>query len=192
LKTRLTEVVRLARRSDARLQVAHLTSGRHYVLPASTHLFAALSRPIDRRETAMRNKTVAGIALLVLAQGVARCSGTDSSSTPLGPSPVAPQAAPPPPRSAGSWLAGYTLTGVSISGVVYESKPTGRVPNRGARVYCELCGTETHTFMTADASGSHVFQETSRVVAACGCLADLRPSLSKQRLPRPRWTPTLL
>jgi hypothetical protein len=105
----------------------------------------------------MRNKTVVGIALLVLAQGVAGCGGTDSSSAPLGPSPVAPQAAPPPPRPLGSWLAGYTLTGVSLSGVVYESTPTGRVPIPEARVYCELCGTETHTFATADARGFYIF-----------------------------------
>ena len=105
----------------------------------------------------MRNQTVVGIALLVLAQGVAGCGGTDSSSTPLGPSPVAPQAAPPPPGPQGSWPAGYTLTGVSLSGVVYESTPTGRVPIPGVRVYCELCGTETHTFTTADASGLYIF-----------------------------------
>jgi hypothetical protein len=105
----------------------------------------------------MRNKTVVGIALLVmLAQGVAGCGGTDSSSTPLGPSPVPPQAAPPPPRPLSSWPPG-TLTGVSISGVVYESTPTGRVPIPGVRVYCELCGTETHTFTTADASGVYIF-----------------------------------
>ena len=71
----------------ARLHVPHLTSGLHPVLPASTHLFAAVSRHIDRREAAMRNKTVVGIALLVLAQGVAGCSATDSSSISLGPSP---------------------------------------------------------------------------------------------------------
>lgn len=106
----------------------------------------------------MRNQTVVGIALLVLAQGVAGCGDTDSSSTPLGPSTVAPQAAPPPPRPPGSWLAGYTLKDVSISGVVYESTPTGRVPIPGARVYCELCGTETHTFTTADASGLYIFR----------------------------------
>ena len=105
----------------------------------------------------MRNKTVVGIALLLLAQVVAGCGGTESSSTPLGPSPVAPQAAPPPPRPPGSWLAGYTLTGVSISGVVYESTPTGRVSIPEARIYCELCGTETHTFATADASGFYIF-----------------------------------
>ena len=101
----------------------------------------------------MRNKAVVGIAFLVLAQGVTGCGGTDSSSTPLGPSPVGPQAAPPP----GSWLAGYTMTGVSISGVVYESTPTGRVPIPGVHVYCELCGTETHTFVTADANGFYIF-----------------------------------
>jgi hypothetical protein len=105
----------------------------------------------------MRNKTVVGIALLVLAQGVAGCGGTDSSSTPLGPSPVAPQAAPPPPRPPGSWLAGYTLTGVSLSGVVYESTPTGRVPIAGVNVYCELCGELTHTWTTADANGFYIF-----------------------------------
>lgn len=140
----------------ARLHVPHLTSGLHPVLPASTHLFAAVSRPIDRREAAMRNKTVVGIALLVLAQGVAGCSATDSSSISLGPSAVPPQAAPPPPRPPGSWPAG-TLTGVSIFGVVSESTPTSRVPIPGARVYCELCGTETHTFTTADASGFYIF-----------------------------------
>jgi hypothetical protein len=103
----------------------------------------------------MRNQTVAAIALLLLAQGLAGCGGTDSS-TPLGPSPVPPQAAPPPSRPPGSGPAG-TLTGVSIYGVVYESTPTGRVPIPGARVYCEPCGTETHTFTTADASGLYIF-----------------------------------
>jgi hypothetical protein len=101
----------------------------------------------------MRHNTLVGIALLVLAQGLSGCGGTDSLPTPLGPSPVPPQAAPPPK----SWPADYTLTGVSLSGVIYESTPAGRVPIPGVRVYCELCGTETHTFVTADANGVYVF-----------------------------------
>ncbi len=104
----------------------------------------------------MRNKTIVGIALLVLAHGVSGC-GTDSSSTPLGPARVTPQAAPAPPRPPDSWPAGYTLTAVSISGVVYESTTTGRVPIPGISVYCELCGTETHTFATTDANGLYMF-----------------------------------
>ena len=104
----------------------------------------------------MRNKTVVGIALLVLAQGVAGCGGADSSSTPSGPSPVVPQSTSPQPRAPGSWPPG-TLTGVSLSGVVYELTPEGRVPIPGIRVYCELCGTETHTFATANANGSYMF-----------------------------------
>jgi hypothetical protein len=41
--------------------------------------------------------------------------------------------------------------------VVYESTPTGRVPIPGVRVYCELCGRDTHTFATADANGFYIF-----------------------------------
>jgi len=100
----------------------------------------------------MRNKAFVGIALWVLAQGLSGCGGTDAARAPLAPS----QAALPPARP-GPWPDGYTLTGVSLSGVVYESTPTGRVPIPGARVYCELCGTETHTFTTADASGFYIF-----------------------------------
>jgi hypothetical protein len=46
---------------------------------------------------------------------------------------------------------------VSLSGVVYELTPTGRRPIAGAFVYCELCGTETHTFATADENGFYHF-----------------------------------
>jgi hypothetical protein len=104
----------------------------------------------------MRKRTLVGIALLVLAQGLSGCGGTDDAFTPVAPSPVPSQAARPTVRP-GSWTDRYTLTAVSLSGVVYELTPTGRVPIAGARVYCELCGTETHTFASADANGFYIF-----------------------------------
>ena len=104
----------------------------------------------------MRNNALVGIAVLLLAQGLYGC-GTDSSPTPLAPSPVDPQAAPAPPPRLGPWPAGYTLTAVSLSGVVYELTSTGRVPIPGVSVYCELCGTLTHSFATADVNGFYIF-----------------------------------
>ena len=104
----------------------------------------------------MRDNALVGIGVLVLAQALYGCGGTGSSPTPFAPSPVA-QAAPAPPPRPGPWPDGYTLTAVSLSGAVYEVTSTGRVPMPGVQVYCELCGTETHTFARADANGFYSF-----------------------------------
>jgi hypothetical protein len=103
----------------------------------------------------MTGRTLTGIVLLVLAQGVAGCGGPDSSPTPVTPSPRPPQAVVPAPTAA--VFPPGTLTGVSLSGVVYELTPTGRKPIARALVYCELCGKETHTFATADDNGFYHF-----------------------------------
>ena len=106
-----------------------------------------------------RIPTRAGLLLSVFA--VAGCSGGNSSTTAVAPSPVAPQTAVVPavaPAVPGSnWLDGYTLTAASLSGVVYEKTPAGNVPIPGAVVYCELCGKITHTWATADANGVYLF-----------------------------------
>ena len=103
----------------------------------------------------MRHRTLWGGGVLVVALGLGGCDGSDSSLTPLAPSPLPPQAVVRPPTAA-SFPPG-TLTGVSLSGVVYELTPTGRKPIAGAIVYCELCAKETHTFATADDNGFYHF-----------------------------------
>ena len=103
----------------------------------------------------MRDSILGGV--LVLALGLGGCGSSDSPATPLTPSPLPPQAVVPAPRPSGSWLRDYTLTGVSLSGVVYELTATGRRPIARAVVYCELCGTETHTFAYADDNGFYHF-----------------------------------
>ena len=102
----------------------------------------------------MRHRALGGV--LVLALGLGGCGNSDSPATPLTPSPPPPQAVVPAPGP-GSWLRDYTLTGVSLSGVVYELTATGRTPIAGAVVYCEPCGTETHTFAYADDNGFYHF-----------------------------------
>ena len=103
----------------------------------------------------MRHRKI-GI-MLVLALGLGGCGSSSSPTTPLTPSPLPPQAVVPAPPPPGSWLRDYTLTGVSLSGVVYELTTTGRTPIAGTVVYCELCGTETHTFAYADDNGFYHF-----------------------------------
>ena len=103
----------------------------------------------------MRDRTMLPGSVLVLALGLAGCSGPDSSPTPLSPSSLLPPAlAPAPP---GSGFPPGTLTGVSLSGAVYELTPTGRKPIARALVYCELCSKETHAFATADDEGFYQF-----------------------------------
>jgi hypothetical protein len=91
---------------------------------------------------------------LLLAVGWGGC-GLDSSPTPLTPSSLPLQSVVPAP-TAGVFPPG-TLTGVSLSGVVYELTPIGRKPIARALVCCELCGSETHTFATADDDGFYQF-----------------------------------
>jgi hypothetical protein len=104
----------------------------------------------------MRHRTLVRGGVLVLALGLGGCGG-DSSATPLTPSPLPPQAVVPAPGPPASRFPPGTLTGVSLSGVVYELTATGRTPIAGAVVYCELCGTETHTFAYADDNGFYHF-----------------------------------
>jgi hypothetical protein len=102
----------------------------------------------------MRHRTFP-LGALALGLGLSGCGGSDSAALAPTPSPVPAQAVPAPaPRP--SFPPG-TLTGVSLSGVVYELTPTGRKPIAAAVVYCELCGTETHTFATADGNGYYHF-----------------------------------
>jgi len=101
------------------------------------------------------------LALWLVTQPLTGCGG-GGVATPAAPSPVATPQPPPPTPSAPEtpvprWPAGYTLTAVSLSGTVYEITPSGRVPIPAIRVYCELCGTETHQFAVADANGFYIF-----------------------------------
>ena len=102
------------------------------------------------------------LALLLVTPAFTGCDGGGKVANPVAPSPVAtpqpppqPPSAPQPPAPRGP--AGYTLTAVSLSGTVYEITADGRVPIPGIRVYCELCGTETHQFAVADAHGFYIF-----------------------------------
>ena len=94
----------------------------------------------------MTGRTLTGIVLLVLAQGVAGCGGPDPFPSP---SPV-PQSSLGGPRFS-------TLTGVTLYGVVFEVTPTGNAPIEGVAVYCEPCGEATHTFAYTDANGYYSF-----------------------------------
>ena len=107
----------------------------------------------------MKTRLLARAGLLVFAFAASGCSGGNSSTTPVAPSPVAPQTAvvPPVPAPASNWLDGYILTAASLSGVVYERTPAGQVPIPGAVVYCERCGKITHSWATADANGVYRF-----------------------------------
>lgn len=98
----------------------------------------------------MTNRTLTGIVLVMLAQGLAGCGGSSSSPAPLTPSPVPPPAGPSPGFS-------YTLSGVTLSGFVYEVTPTGRAPIADVPVYCEPCGQITHTWAYTDANGFYRF-----------------------------------
>ena len=75
----------------------------------------------------------------------------------------------------------------SQTSVQIDTDGSGAIPE--ARVYCELCGTETHTFTTADVSGFYIFPGS---LASGGgvWLFDGRtpvyPLYRKQGLPRPR------
>jgi hypothetical protein len=105
----------------------------------------------------MSKRIIVSITLSVIIQAVIGCNG-GGATTPVSPSPPAPPpssvAAPPPARPGPS---GHALTAVSLSGTVYEVSSAGRVPIPGARVYCEMCGTETHTFAVADSNGFYIF-----------------------------------
>ncbi len=111
-------------------------------------------------------RTLVGLVLVLLAQGVSGCGGSEVSPTPLAtpllPSfaPAAPPTHPAPCVSAETSFYGcaYTWRGVSLTGVVYETTATGRpVGIGGAHVYCEACGLMTHTWATSDANGFYSF-----------------------------------
>ena len=110
----------------------------------------------------MNRRVVVILTLCLSIQVFTGCGRGDAVTTPVSPStppvssspPAPPQPLPAIPRPG---PVGYTLTAVSLSGVVYETTSTGVVPIGGARVYCELCGTETHTFAVADSNGIYVF-----------------------------------
>ena len=104
------------------------------------------------------------VALFLIVQVLTGCGGGSVVRSPVAPSPVAapppqptPQPTPPPTPVVPRWPDGHTLTAVSLSGTVYAISSAGRVPIPGVRVYCELCGTETHTFAVADANGFYIF-----------------------------------
>jgi hypothetical protein len=108
----------------------------------------------------MKTRTRAGLLCVVVA--FSGCSGGDSLTAPLAPSP--PQAVTPtvpevvvPIVPGSNWLNGYTLTAASLSGVVYEMTAAGRMPIPFAVVYCELCGQITHSLATANADGFYSF-----------------------------------
>lgn len=109
----------------------------------------------------MTRRTIVGLVLVLLAQGVSSCSGSEGSEVvplPSAPSSV-PQPAPAAPCVAPETFYGcaYTRRGVSLTGVVYEVTPTGPVGIAGAGVYCEACGVMTHTWTAADANGVYRF-----------------------------------
>jgi hypothetical protein len=49
------------------------------------------------------------------------------------------------------------LRGFTLSGVVFEVTTTGQTPIEGVRVYCELCGAETHSDSYTDSNGAYSF-----------------------------------
>jgi hypothetical protein len=110
----------------------------------------------------MEKRSLVLVTLWLVTVVFVGCGGSAAITTPVSPStapvssspPDAPQPQPPAPRAGPS---GYILTPVTLSGVVYETTSAGAVPIAGARVYCELCGTETHTFAVADSNGVYVF-----------------------------------
>lgn len=110
----------------------------------------------------MDKRSLSLITLWLIIQVSIGCGGGGTITTPMSPSPppvlssppASPQPQPTVPRPG---PVGYTLSPVSLSGLVYEVTSTGVVPIPGARVYCELCGTETHTFAIADSNGIYVF-----------------------------------
>ena len=106
----------------------------------------------------MTDRVLAGVVLLVFAQGLAGCGGSVSSMTPLAPTPVPTQAVPPAPSPSG-WVygPGYVRTGVTLFGEVFEATPMGRAPIAGAEIYCDACGEFGHTFLKTDANGFYQF-----------------------------------
>ena len=108
----------------------------------------------------VEKRTFVSLTLWLITQACIGCGGSDAPATPVSPSPTVaavPPVAPTPQPPVRPGPAGYTLTAVSLSGTVYEVTPEGRVPIPGIRVYCELCGTETHTFAVADSKGFYIF-----------------------------------
>lgn len=91
--------------------------------------------------------------VVVLAVGVAGCEPANS------PSPTAPSAVqqsapiPSPPRG----FPPGVLSDYTLSGVVFEVTTTGQTPIEGVRVYCELCGAETHSDSYTDSNGAYSF-----------------------------------
>ena len=108
----------------------------------------------------MEKRTCVSLTLWLITQVCIGCGGGDTLTTPVSPSPAVaavPPVAPTPQPSVPPGPAGHTLTAVSLSGTVYEVTAEGRVPIPGIRVYCEPCGTETHTFAVADSKGFYIF-----------------------------------
>jgi hypothetical protein len=108
----------------------------------------------------MEKRKFVSLALWLITQVCIGCGGDGTPTTPVSPSPAVAPASPAPPTSQppvppGPF--GYTLAAVSLSGTVYEVTPEGRVPIPGIGVYCELCGTETHTWAVADSKGFYIF-----------------------------------
>lgn len=114
-------------------------------------------RLTPRDGNAMTDRALAGIVLLVFAQGFYGCGGSVSSIAPLAPTPVPLQAAPPAAPSGWVYGGGYVLTGVTLFGEVFEATPTGRAPIAGAEIYCDACGEFGHTFVKTDANGFYQF-----------------------------------
>ena len=98
----------------------------------------------------MSNRTRTGLLILVLTAGLAGCGGT-SPQAPTGPSTVQP---PPPPPSG---FPPGVFSDYILSGVVFETTAAGRSPIEGVGVYCELCGTDTHSWASTDSDGFYSF-----------------------------------
>ena len=98
----------------------------------------------------MTNRTRAGLLTLVLTVGLGGCGGA-TPQPPTGPSPVQQ-----PPQVPGGFPPGV-LSDYTLTGVVFEVTANGRTPIAGASVYCELCGTETHSWASTDSNGFYSF-----------------------------------
>jgi len=110
----------------------------------------------------MTSRTLLGLILVLLAQGVSGCGGSESDFVPppsVAPSPVPQQTPVAPCISPETTFYGcaYTRRGVSLTGQVYEATEAGPVGIAGAHVYCEACGLITHTWATADKNGFYSF-----------------------------------
>jgi hypothetical protein len=83
--------------------------------------------------------------VLVLALGLAACTGSGTPATPLTPSPQ-PTASPAP-------TAPTPIGNNVLSGMVFEVTPTGRTPLEGVTVYLLTCGVSNcPSAVTADFS----------------------------------------